>query len=408
MNMAQCLICKAPIQPFISFGRMPIANGFLRQEEFDKEFFFELKAGYCEQCHMVQLTELVDPSMLFHENYAYFSSISVRMASHFREFSDMVRTGYLHDRDPFVVEVGSNDGIMLCNFAEAGIRHLGIEPSANVAQAAIARGVNTTVRFFSEEAGKELRREHGPADAFLGANVICHLPDIHSIILGVKALLKEEGVFIFEEPYLGDIIEKTSYDQIYDEHVFYFSLHSLNNMFARYDMEIINALPQDVHGGSMRYVVARRGVKDIKPEVSRLLAREEGIGLTKPEIYRIFCEHVYQSRDLLMRLLNDLRGSGKHIAGYGATSKSTTVTNFCGITPDLLDYISDTTPGKQGKYSPGVHIPIVPYERFKEGYPEYALLFAWNHAGEIMEKELEFKQRGGKFILYVPTVRVVE
>ena len=408
MKMAHCLVCDSTVQPFISFGKMPIANGFLGREEFEGEFFFELKAGYCGQCQMVQLTELVDPSMLFHDKYAYFSSISVRMARHFKEFSRMVRAEYLPQRDPFVVEIGSNDGIMLQNFAQANIRHLGIEPSANVARAAMARGVNTTVRFFSEEAGKELRQEHGPADAFLGANVICHLPDIHSIILGVQALLKDEGVFIFEEPYLGDIIGKTSYDQIYDEHVFYFSLHSLNNLFARYDMEIINALPQDVHGGSMRYVVARRGMKGITPEVNRLLAKEEEMGLTRLATYETFRERVYRSRDQLMGLLNDLRGRGNHIAGYGATSKSTTVTNFCGITPDLLDYISDTTPGKQGKYSPGVHIPIVPYERFQEAFPDYALLFAWNHAGEIMEKELDFMRRGGRFIVYVPSVQVLD
>ncbi len=406
--MAECLICKNPIQPFISFGRMPIANGFLRKEEFGREFFFELKTGYCAQCHMVQLTELVDPSLLFHDSYAYFSSISVRMARHFEEFSLMVRSEYLPARDPFVVEVGSNDGIMLQYFAQAGIRHLGIEPSANVAAAARARGVNTAVRFFDEEAGRELRREFGPADAFLGANVICHLPDIHSIILGIGHLLKEEGVFIFEDPYLGDIIEKTSYDQIYDEHVFYFSLHSLNNLFARYDMEIVNAIPQEVHGGSMRYVVARRGVFDVRYSVQMLLAGEAAAGLTDPETYSAFRERVYRSRDELRDLLTGLRGKGRRIAGYGATSKSTTVTNFCGITPALLDYISDTTPGKQGKYSPGVHIPVVPYERFKETYPDYALLFAWNHAAEIREKEREFERMGGRFITYVPEVRVLE
>ena len=406
--MAHCLICKASIEPFISFGKMPIANGFLLKEEFDREFFFELKAGYCGQCQMVQLTELVDPSVLFHDQYAYFSSISVRMARHFKEFSEMVRSEYLPDRDPFVVEIGSNDGIMLQHFAEAGIRHLGIEPSANVAAVAIAKGVNTTVRFFDEETGRELRREYGAADAFLGANVFCHLPDFHSIIRGVKALLKDDGVLIFEDPYLGDIIEKTSYDQIYDEHVFYFSLHSLNNLFTRYDMEIVNALPQNVHGGSMRYVVARRGVKDIKPAVHRLLEREGEIGLTSPETYKIFSERVYQSRDRLVGLLTDLRARGKRITGYGATSKSTTVTNFCDITPDLLEFISDTTPGKQGKFSPGVHIPVLPYDCFSKNYPDYALLFAWNHGEEIMEKELEFKRQGGKFIVYVPSVQILD
>jgi methylation protein EvaC len=387
---------------------MPIANGFLLKEEFTREFFFNLEAGCCGQCHMVQLTELVDPSELFHEDYAYYSSISVRMVTHFREFSEMVRKKHLPDTDPFVVEIGSNDGIMLQNFAQARIRHLGIEPSANVAAVAMSRGVNTTIRFFDEEAGRELRREYGPADVFLGANVICHLPDIHSIIRGIRGLLKEEGVFIFEDPYLGDIIEKTSYDQIYDEHVFYFSLHSLSNLFARHEMEIVDAMPQDVHGGSMRYVVAGKGVMEVSPAVEGFLAREDEMGLADPRTYEMFRHRVHLSKDRLMDLLRGIRNRGKRIAGYGATSKSTTVTNFCGIMPDLLDYISDTTPGKQGRYSPGVHIPVVPYERFKEAYPDYALLFAWNHAGEIMEKELEFKKRNGRFIVYVPSVGILE
>ena len=406
--MAPCLVCRSAIEPFISFGKMPIANGFLTKEQFGQEFFFELKAGYCNNCHMVQLTELVDPSRLFHENYAYFSSISVRMAGHFQEFSAMVRSDYLPNRDPFVVEIGSNDGIMLRHFAQAGMRHLGIEPSANVAAAAMAKGIRTTVRFFDERAGEELRRDYGPADVLLGANVFCHLPDMHSILKGVLALLKDEGVLIFEDPYLGDIIRKTSYDQIYDEHVFYFSLHSLNHVFAGYNMEIVNAVPQDVHGGSMRYVVARKGAMKVHTAVHALMAREHDMGLTRPETYASFRDRVFSSRDELRQLLTDLKGKGNRIMGYGATSKSTTVTNFCDITPDLLDSISDTTPGKQGKYSPGVHIPIVPYDRFREAFPDYALLFAWNHAEEIMEKEQEFKRRGGKFIVYVPSVLVLD
>ena len=406
--MAHCLICNVPIEPFMSFGKMPIANGFLLPEGFDREFFFELQVGCCPQCYMVQLTELIDPTKLFHDEYAYFSSISVRMTQHFKEFADMVQQAYLPADDPFVVEIGSNDGIMLQNFARAGIRHLGVEPSANVAQAAIDKGVRTVTCFFNEQAGEDLRREYGPADAFLGANVICHLPNIHSVMRGIQALLKEEGVFIFEEPYLGDIIEKTSYDQIYDEHVFYFSLHSLNGLFAQYGMEIVDIAPQNVHGGSMRYVVARQGAWPVKPVVQEQWTREQAMGLMDASTYHGLRERIYQSRHQLVGLLTDLKRKGKRIVGYGATSKSTTVTNFCGIGPDLIEYVSDTTPGKQGKYSPGAHIPVVPYERFKEKYPDYALLFAWNHAAEIMAKEQEFKRQGGRFIVYVPSVQILE
>jgi methylation protein EvaC len=405
--MPACLICKAPVNPFLSFGQMPIANGFLGREEFNKELFFNLEVGHCPKCHMVQLTDLVDPSILFHENYAYFSSISTRMTQHFKEFADDVQNRFLTVRDPFVVEIGSNDGIMLQNFLQAGIRHLGVEPSKNVAQTAIDRGIQTVVRFFGEETGTDLRREFGAADAILGANVICHLPDIHSVIRGIRALLKDEGVFIFEEPYFVDIVQKISYDQIYDEHVFYFSLTSLGYLFAQHDMEIFDVAPQKVHGGSMRYMVARKGVRAVKTSVTEQLAKETALGLTEVGTYEKLRREIYRSKEQLVRLLIELKGQGHRIVGYGATSKSTTVTNFCGIGPDLIEFISDTTPGKQGKYSPGVHIPVLPYDRFKENYPDYALLFAWNHAEEIMEKEEVFRAGGGKWIVYVPQVKVI-
>lgn len=405
--MGACLICNQPIEPFMSFGKMPIANGFLSPDDFSKERFFDLKVGFCQNCSMVQLTELVDPGILFHENYAYFSSISKRMSRHFKEFAEAVIQTYLPGESPFVVEIGSNDGIMLRNFSSAGIRHLGVEPSANVAKVAEENGVNTVCRFFGEQAGKDIHGEYGPADVILGANVICHLPDLHSIVKGVKALLKEDGLFIFEEPYLGDIIRKISYDQIYDEHVFYFNLHSLNYFFGMYDMEIVEVAPQNVHGGSMRYSVARKGTHPVAPIVFRFLASEEKLGLFSLDTYDAFHRRVRRSRDELVEQLVRLKRQGKRVVGYGATSKSTTVTNYCGIGPELVEFISDTTPGKQGKYSPGVHIPIFPYERFKNKYPDYALLFAWNHGEEIIENEKAYRDQGGKFILYVPKVHVV-
>jgi methylation protein EvaC len=386
---------------------MPIANGFLHSAEFDREIFFELKVGHCHYCHLVQLTELLDPTQLFHEEYAYFSSISVRMAGHFAQFAEQVKTRHLKGPEPFVVEIGSKDGSLLQNFARDGIRHLGVEPSENVAQAAIKKGVRTINRFFDRDTAEEIRAEQGQADVILGANVICHLPNLHSLMRGVATLLKDDGVFIFEEPYLADIIAKTAYDQIYDEHVSYFSLHSLGFLFAMYDMKIVDVLPQNVHGGSMRYVVARQGRRQVQPVVHRQLDLEESLGLCAADTYKRFSDRVEASRDRLRDLLYQLKRQGKRVAGYGATSKSTTVTNFCSIGPDLVEYISDTTPGKQGKYNPGTHIPVVPYEQFKESPPDYALLFAWNHGDEILEKEKAFENLGGRFITYVPSVQTL-
>ena len=406
--MNTCLICTETIEPFMSFGRMPIANGFLSPSQFADEYFFELQVAFCPVCGMVQLLEQVPPEKMFHENYAFFSSTSAGMAIHFKELADLIIRDYLKSPDPFVVEIGSNDGITLQHFANAGIRHLGIEPSLNVAQAAMDKGVQTLCRFFDEEVAREILSKHGQADVFLGSNVMCHIPDLHSVFAGIKILLKPNGRLIFEDPYLGDIVEKTSYDQIYDEHVFYFSVKSISHLAEQHGLEVINLMPQGVHGGSMRYEVAHKGNRSVAEAVGRQKAKEEVLGLHRPETYHRLRRNIERSRDDLMGLLHDLRQQGKRVIGYGATSKSTMVTNYCGITPDLVEFISDTTPIKQGKFSPGAHIPVRPYEDFVADYPDYALLFAWNHAAEIMAKEQDFRQAGGQWLVYVPRVEVLK
>jgi methylation protein EvaC len=392
----------------MSFGQMPIANGFLTSEQFDQEYFYELRVGHCPNCGMVQLMELVDREKMFNENYAFFSSTSARMAIHFKEYADSVMKDYLERADPFVVEIGSNDGIMLQHFAQADIRHLGIEPSANVAHVALDKGINTAIEFFDEDLARRIVAEYGEADAFLGANVMCHIPYLHSVAAGIKILLKSTGTLMFEDPYLGDIVEKTSYDQIYDEHAFYFSLVSISYLFQQHGLEVVDVQPQNVHGGSMRYVIAHVGACPVSDSVIALREEEKRLGLRQPETFDQLRRNIERSRDELVVLLRDLKRQGKRVVGYAATSKSTTVTNYCGITPDLVEYISDTTPIKQGKYSPGAHIPIRPYEEFKANYPDYALLFGWNHAEEIMAKEQAFKAAGGKWIVYVPKVQVIE
>lgn len=404
--MSQCRICSSSYEPFISFGRMPIANGFLAPEQFAGEYFFEMKVGYCEKCGMVQLIDQPDREQMFNEHYHFFSGTSKFMAQHFKTFAEHVIDDYLSAADPFVVEIGSNDGIMLQNFAARGIRHLGIEPSANVAQVAIEKGVHTISHFFDEELARKIVAEHGQADAFLAANVMCHIPYFHSIIAGIKVLLKPGGVVMFEDPYLGDVIEKTSYDQIYDEHVFLFSLKSISYAFAQHGFELVDVEPQETHGGSMRYVLAHKGTRTISSRVGEYLKKEELQGLGRLETYNVFRKNCEQSRDALTQLLKNLKAEGKRVVGYGATSKSTTIISYCGITPDLVEFISDTTPIKQGKFSPGGHIPVKPYEEFVKSYPDYALLFAWNHSREIMAKEDGFRNAGGKWIHYVPKVQV--
>ena len=300
----------------MSFGRMPIANGFLSAAQFANEYFFELQVAFCPDCGMVQLAEQVEPEKMFHENYAFFSSTSYRMATHFKQLADFLMEGYMKAPNPFVVEIGSNDGIMLQHFAKSGIRHLGIEPSGNVAQIAINKGIQTVCKFFDESVAREILAEHGQADVFLGANVMCHIPHLHSVVAGIKILLKPNGLLIFEDPYLGDIVEKTSYDQIYDEHVFYFSVKSISHLVEQHGLEVVDVIPQGVHGGSMRYMVAHKGARTVSRAVARRLAKEEVLGLHLPETYHNLHQAIEQSRNDLMRLLHDLkRKNGWSVTG---------------------------------------------------------------------------------------------
>jgi methylation protein EvaC len=287
------------------------------------------------------------------------------------------------------------------------LRHLGVEPSTNVAEVARNRGINTLSAFFDRELADAIVAERGRADAVLAANVMCHIPDLSSVAAGVQRLLKPDGVFIFEDPYLGDMIAKTSYDQIYDEHVFIFSANSVRRAFAPFELELVDVVPQLTHGGSMRYTLAPKGSRRPSQKVDEQLAKETALGFDRPETYLQFKTKCENSRAALMQTLERARGQGKRIVGYGATSKSTTVINYCGITPAHVEFISDTTPIKQGRLSPGAHIPVKPYDEFVRHYPDYALLFAWNHATEIREKETSFVAAGGRWIVYVPEVAIV-
>ncbi|MBL9140424.1 MAG: methyltransferase domain-containing protein, partial [Phycisphaerae bacterium] len=263
------------------------------------------------------------------------------------------------------------------------------------------------VAFFSPETARAVRAEHGPADAVLAANVMCHIPTINQIAEGIAHLLKPEGVLAFEDPYLGDVLEQTTYDQIYDEHTFLFTVHSVNAIFGRVGLEVFRAEPQWTHGGSMRYFLCRKGVRPIEESVKRVLARERALGVGDAATYERFRAACEKQRDALVGILRKLRAEGARVVGYGATSKSTTIMNYCGIGPDLVEFITDTTPNKQGKVTPGSHVPVKPHADFAARYPEYALLFAYNHAQEIMEKEQAFAKSGGRWITYVPEVKIL-
>ncbi len=330
------------------------------------------------------------------------------MAEHFRRFAESVReTFFASSEDPLVVEIGSNDGIMLQNFANAGIRHLGIEPSANVAQAAREKGIETISEFFDEKVAQRIVAEKGQADAFLAANVMCHIPYMHSVMAGIKTLLKPKGAAGVR----GSVPRRHHREDVVRPDLRRARVLLLGHL-DRVPGEPARARGhrRDPAARSRRLDALRDRPQGRAPRVQnvrRQKAFEDQLGLHDPETYRKFAKSVAQSKTDLLQLLNDLKRQGQRVGAYGATSKSTTVTNYCGIGPDLVEFISDTTPIKQGKFSPGTHIPVVPHETFAKNPPSHTLLFAWNHAEEILAKEQQYRANGGKFLLYVPKVRTL-
>ncbi|GAA2838605.1 class I SAM-dependent methyltransferase [Crossiella cryophila] len=401
-----CRICQGPVTGFLDLGHHPLSDAFRHPEENGEEFYYRLAVGQCADCTMVQLLESVPRERMFHESYPYHSSGSAVMRAHFTGLARHLLSTELTGPDPFLVELGCNDGVLLRTVHAAGVRHLGFEPSGGVAAIAASHGVRVRTEFFEEATATAVREADGPADVIYAANTVCHLPYLDSVLRGVHALLAEHGVFVFEDPYLGDILAKTAFDQIYDEHFYYFTARSVQALAHRSGLELVDVQRLPVHGGELRYTLARPGRRPVSPAVADLLAEEQRRGLAEPATLHRFAANVARTKENLLALLHDLRAQGHTVVGYGATAKSATVTNFCGISTDLVAYICDTTPAKQGRLSPGAHLPVRPASAFAEYYPDYALLFAWNHAEEIMAKEQDFHAAGGRWIHYVPEVRL--
>ena len=408
MNNYKCRVSNKPLSIITDFGKQPLGNGFLNESQYSKEYFFNMCVGFCEESKMFQLTEQPSPDIMFHENYAFYSSTSNHMKEHFKSFYESVARSTNFSKNSLVVELGCNDGILLQNFQNNGVPNIGIEPSLNVAKEAEKLGIKTINEFFSEETVETIIKDYGKAEFFLSANVMCHIPNIKNVAKNIKNLLSDTGKLIFEDPYLGDIIEKTSYDQIYDEHVFLFSAHSVNYLFGLYDLELIDLIPQKTHGGSMRYVLAHRNVYKVSDTVKEIMDKEKEQGLDSFDKLKKFDTNCKKSKKDLLNILETLKDENKKIIGYAATSKSTTILNYCEIGEELISAICDTTPIKIGKRSPGKHIPIVSMEDFYKGKFDYSFLFAWNHMKEIMLKEEEFTSKNNrKWITHVPNVKIL-
>ncbi len=395
-----CKITNKVIKPFMSFGKMPIANGFIEKKDFNNEFFFNMEVGFAEDISLFQLKDHPTPEQMFNSKYPFFTGSSEFMKIHFLKYANFIKKNYLKNNSK-IVEIGSNDGTFLQNFKDSDLDFIGFEPSSNVAEIANKKGIKTLNNFFNLDSIEQINEFKNKTDVIYAANVICHVPNLPNLIKSVDKLISREGVFIFEEPYLGAMFEKTSYDQIYDEHIFMFSGSSVQKIFNLFDMELIDLIKQPTHGGSMRYVVARKGMRTINKNVERIIGEEKLKNLDNFNFCEKFKNNCESSKKKLKKLLNDYKKNGKKIAGYAATSKSTTILNYCGIGVDIIDYICDTTDEKINKYSPGMHIPIVSVDHFRNNMPDIAYLFAWNHKDEIFNKEKEFIKKNNKWISHI-------
>lgn len=385
-------------------GLQPLGNGFVENLN-APEYFYSLQCGFNPESRLFQLVTQPEPNLMFHNNYAFFSGTSRRMSLHFEEFANAILNREQISKNSFVVEIGSNDGILLKHFANCGIPHLGIEPAADVASVAEGAGVSILKDFFTLDLAQQILASHGPADVILSANVMCHIPDIKSLADGIALLLKPNGVLIFEDPYLGDVIQLGSYDQIYDEHVFLFSALSVSEIFSSVGMELIDVERQPTHGGSMRYTLAKTRHQSATVAVRNLLDYEYKQGLHLTETFIEFANRVANSSRELKVTLERLNNEGHRVVAYGATSKSTTIYNYGRIGPELIHEVYDNTPNKIGKYTPGVHIPVKAESEFLSGNPLVAFLSAWNHEREILDRYHNYSALGGRWLTHVPYVR---
>ncbi|MFG3132101.1 class I SAM-dependent methyltransferase [Streptomyces tendae] len=405
--MSMCRICGGSVKEFLDFGRQPVSDAFLAPGDVDGEFLFRLAVGFCTTCTMVQQLEEVPRERMFPQDYPYRSSGSTAMRSHFEQAARHFLGTQLTGPDPFAVEIGSNDGIMLRTIQEAGVRHLGVDPAQSAAEGAAAQGIRVRTEFFEASSAAAIRASDGPSDLIYSANTISHIAYADSVFAGAATLLAPDGIFVFEDRYLGDIVEHTYFDQIYDEHFYLYAVRSVQAMVARFGFELVDVEHLPVHGGSLRYTTARAGERQPTPAVAEWLAREETQGLADISSYEKFAAATRTVCADLVELLTSLRAEGKRVVGYGATAKSATVANYCGLGPELIPYVCDSTLEKQGRLTPGSHIPVRPPAAFSDPYPDYAVLFAWTHAEEIIAKEQAFRDAGGKWIVYVPDVHLL-
>jgi SAM-dependent methyltransferase len=401
-----CRSCSGNrLSPVIDLGAMPLANALLRADQLDKpEPRYPLNTVMCEDCSLVQITETVPPEVLF-SDYVYFSSFAETVVTSAKALAGRLVRDRGLNRSSLVIEAASNDGYLLQHYQVLGVPVLGVEPAANIAAEANKRGVTTRCAFFGRAEAQKLAAK-GQCDVFHANNVLAHVADLNGFVAGIKTVLKPDGVASIEVPYLRDLIEKVEFDTIYHEHLCYFSATALDRLLTRHGLVLADIERIPIHGGSLRIFAAHAGTPQ-SAAVRDILKEEATLGLTKPAYYADFAARVTKLREDLLTLLRRLKAEGRSLAAYGASAKGATLLNYFGIDGRLLDFVADRSTVKQGKFTPGSHLPIVPPEELAARKPDYVLLLTWNFATEILAQQQPFRNAGGKFILPVPEVRVV-
>ena len=405
-------VCRAcgqnELKKFVSLGPTPLANSFLRKEdEFAHEPIYPLDVYFCETCSLVQLLDVVAPEIMFRD-YIYVTGTSDTIVAHNRSYAQTVVDFLQLNRGDLVVEVASNNGHLLKCFQTHHVQTLGVEPAKNIAEMALADGVETIDEFFNSSTAEHIRRSHGPASVVIGNNVLAHVDETQDFLKGCKLLIGESGLVIIEVPYLREFVERMEYDTVYHEHLCYFSVTALMHLCDSVGLSIIRIDHVPVHGGSLRmYAGHKEQYPAHAPDVIELADEEKASGLTDFTSYEQFAANVAKSRQELRSLLQKLQMEGKTVAGYGAPAKGNTLLNYCGLDTELIPYTVDKNPMKVGLFTPGMHIPVLPVSELLARQPDYVLILAWNFAEEIMQQQSEYAARGGKFIIPIPYPRII-
>lgn len=402
-----CRYCRSPrLQQFISLGDQPPSNDFLRPDQIASERRYPLDVYLCEDCALAQLIDVVSGDSIF-DDYAYLSSSSKALCQHYVTMAASLTTRYGLKAGDVVVDIGCNDGVLLKGYAPAGLVRVGIEPS-KVADYAEQTGFEVVREFFGVQAARKIVAAHGPAAVVTATNVFAHVDDIHSFVAGIAPLLREDGVFVIESPYLVDMIEQCLFDTIYHEHLCYYSLTPMVPFFRQHGLEVVDVgrVNFGASGPAFRTVVAKRGSPhQPSPAVTQMLADEEAWGIRRLDRYAGFAQAAAGVKNQVLGMLRDLKARGATIGGFGAPAKGNTMLNYLGVTRDLVECVAENNPLKQGKVTPGTHLPIVSDEEFLRRMPDYALLLTWNYA-DFFLKHSEYIRRGGKFIVPLPKPRM--